>query len=148
VPPNWNLSLDILEGEAPCCCDPEKRSQAVSRDLEIRRPLVLKKQISVGVIAAGFACGIVSVALAQSAHGTTNSTLGSSGAATGTNGALHSGANKALNGAKSDTTGTVLPPPNRSVTGTTNSTLGASGAATGTNGKLHSGANKALKETR
>jgi hypothetical protein len=83
---------------------------------------VLKKQIGVGVIAAGFVCGIVSAALAQSSNGTTNSTLGSSGAATGTNGALHSGANKALNGAKSDTTGTVLPPPNRSATGTTNST--------------------------
>jgi hypothetical protein len=148
VPPDWNLSLDILEGEAPCCRDPEKRSQVVSRDLEIRRPLVLKKQIGVGVIAAGFACGIVSAALAQSANGTTNSTLGSSGAATGANGALHSGANKASNGARSDTTGTVLPPPSRSATGTTNSTLGASGAATGTNGKLHSGANKTLKETR
>ena len=109
---------------------------------------MLKKQIGVGVIAAGFACGIGSAALAQSAHGTTNSTLGSSGAATGANGALHTGANKALNGVRSDTTGTVLPPANRSATGTTNSTLGASGAATGTNGKLHSGANKALKETR
>jgi hypothetical protein len=147
VPPDWNLSLDILEGEAPCCRDPEKRSQVVSRDRD-KETLVLKKQISVGVMAAGLACGIGSAALAQSAHGTTNSTLGSSGAATGTNGALHSGANKALNGAKSDTTGTVLPPANRSATGTTNSTLGASGAATGTNGKLHSGANKALKETR
>jgi len=72
---------------------------------------VLKKQISVGVIAAGLACGIGSAALAQSANGTTNSTLGSSGAATGTNGVLHSGANKALNGATSDTTGTVLPSP-------------------------------------
>ena len=109
---------------------------------------MLKKQIGVGVIAAGFACGIMSAALAQSAHGTTNSTLGSSGAATGTNGALHSGANKALKGVKSDTTGTVLPPANRSATGTTNSALGAGGAATGTNGTLHSGANKGLKETR
>ena len=71
---------------------------------------MLKKQIGVGVIAAGFACGIVSAALAQRAHGTTNSTLGSSGAATGTNGALHSGTNKAMNGATSDTTGTVLVP--------------------------------------
>ena len=109
---------------------------------------MLKKQIGVGVIAAGFACGIVSAALAQSAHGTINSTIGSGAAATGTNGALHSGANKALNGAKAETTGTVLPPSNSSTTGTTNSTLGASGVATGTNGKLHSGANKALKETR
>src|SRR5215217_5140611 len=32
VPPDWNLSLDILEGEAPCCRDPEKQSQVVSRD--------------------------------------------------------------------------------------------------------------------
>jgi hypothetical protein len=137
-----------LKGEAPCCRDPEKQPQGVNENLEIRRLLVLKKKIGVGVIAVGFACGIVSAALAQSANGTMNSTLGSSGAATGTNGALHSGANKALNGAKSDTTGTVLPPSNRSVTGTTNSTLGASGAVSGTNGKLHSGANKALKETR
>jgi hypothetical protein len=125
-----------------------RRDRKVSVETEIRRPLVLKKRIGVGVIAAGFACGMVSAALAQSANGTVNSTLGSSGAAAGTNGALHSGANKTLNGAKSDTTGTVLPPSNMSVTGTTNSTLGASGAATGTNGKLHSGANKALKETR
>jgi hypothetical protein len=148
VPSDGNFSIDILEGEVLCCRGPEKRSQDVSRNLEVRRLLVLKKRIGVGVIAAGFACGMVFAALAQSANGTVNSTIGSSGAAAGTNGALHSGANKTLNGAKSDTTGTVLPPSNRSVTGTTNSTFGASGAATGTNGKLHSGANKALKETR
>jgi hypothetical protein len=147
VPPDWNLSLDILEGRLVVAVIPRSDRKS-SVETEIRRPLVLKKQISVGVIAAGFVCGIVSAALAQSANGTANSTLGSRGAATGTNGALHSGANKTSNGARSDTTGTVLPPPSRSATGTTNSTLGASGAATGTNGKLHSGANKALKETR
>jgi|SRR5216684_6286238 hypothetical protein len=78
-------------------------------------------------------------ASARDLRGTTNSTIGSKGASTGTNGTLHSTANRALR----DTSGSE-----RSVNGTANSTIGSSGAATGTNGTLHSTTNRALNSAK
>jgi hypothetical protein len=88
--------------------------------------------------AAALTMGLGS-ASARDVHGTTNSTIGSKGASTGTNGTLHSTANRALRG----TAGSE-----RSVNGTANSTIGSSGAATGTNGTLHSTTNRALNSAK
>src|ERR1700686_3068643 len=84
---------------------------------------------------AGLAMSLGS-ASARDLHGTTNSTIGSTGASTGTNGTLHSTANGALRGDPGAG--------ERSVNGSVNSKLGSSGAATGTNGTAHSTANRTL----
>jgi len=70
---------------------------------------------------------------------TTNSTIGSKGASTGTNGTLHSTANRALRG----TAGSE-----RSVNGTANSTIGSGGGAAGTTGTAHSTTNRALNSAK
>ena len=78
-------------------------------------------------------------ASARDLHGTTNSSIGSTGASTGMNGTLHSDTNRALKGTGSS---------ERSVTGTANSTIGSSGASSGTNGTLHSKTNRALNSVK
>ena len=77
-------------------------------------------------------------ASARDLHGTTNSTIGSQGASTGTNGTLHSGANGALNSGGNE----------RSVNGTANSTIGSSGAKAGVNGTAHSTTNRTLNSAK
>lgn len=79
---------------------------------------------------------MVGAASAQSVNGTVNSNIGSKGAATGTNGSLHSSANTSVNG------------DNKSLNGTANSTIGSAGAHSGTNGTLHSTANKRLNSAK
>jgi len=101
---------------------------------------MLKKTMIIGVVAAGFGLGVSSASFAQSANGTVNSNIGSSGASTGVNGSLHSGANHTLN------SGARLRE-HRSVGGV-NSGIGSSGASTGTNGALHSGANGAMRTSK
>jgi hypothetical protein len=86
-------------------------------------------------LVAGLAMGIGS-ASARDLHGTTNSNLGNDGASTGTNGTVHSTANRALN------TGNGVS--ERSVNGTANSTIGSGTGAPGTNGTAHSTTNRAL----
>lgn len=90
-------------------------------------------------LVAGLAIGVGS-ASARDIHGTTNSTIGSSGAETGTNGTLHSTANENLKGSAGVN--------NRSVNGSVNSTIGSSGASTGTNGTAHSSANRAINSAK
>ena len=87
---------------------------------------------------AGLAMSLGS-ASARDLHGTTNSTIGSKGASTGTNGTLHSTANRALRG----TAGSE-----RSVNGTANSTIGSGGGAAGTTGTAHSTTNRVLNRAK
>jgi hypothetical protein len=85
------------------------------------------------ILLSGFlSLALGSAAFAQSANGTANSTIGSKGAATGTNGSLHSSTNAGLNGS------------HKGLNGEANSTIGSAGAHAGANGSLHSSTNKAL----
>ena len=86
-------------------------------------------------LVAGLALSVGS-ASARDLHGSTNSSIGNDGASTGTNGTMHSTANRALNSGNGAG--------ERSVNGTTNSTIGSGTGATGTNGTVHSTTNRAL----
>jgi hypothetical protein len=86
-------------------------------------------------LVAGLAMGIGS-ASARDPHGVTNSSIGNSGASTGTNGTEHSTANRALNPGKGAS--------ERSVNGAANSTIGSGTGAPGTNGTAHSTINRTL----
>ena len=87
---------------------------------------------------AGLAMSLSS-ASARDLHGTTNSTIGSKDASTGTNGTVHSTANRALRGAGGS---------ERSLNGAANSTIGSGNGAAGTNGTAHSTANRALNSAK
>jgi hypothetical protein len=88
------------------------------------------------LLSGALAMAFAGAASAQSANGTVNANIGSKGAATGTNGSLHSSANTSLNGS------------HRSLNGTANSTIGSAGAHAGTNGTLHSSANRRLNSAK
>ncbi|SFJ36029.1 hypothetical protein [Bradyrhizobium sp. Gha] len=88
------------------------------------------------ILSVALALTFGTAASAQSVNGTTNATIGSKGAATGTNGRLHSSANARLNGG------------HKSMNGTANSTVGSAGAHAGTNGKLHSSTNRTLNSSK
>jgi hypothetical protein len=90
-------------------------------------------------LVAGLAMGIGS-ASARDPHGVTNSSIGNSGASTGTNGTEHSTANRTLNPGNGAS--------ERSVNGAANSTIGSSGGAAGANGALHSSTNRGLNSAK
>jgi hypothetical protein len=87
---------------------------------------------------AGLAMSLGS-ASARDLHGTTNSTIGSKDASTGTNGTVHSTANRALRGTGGS---------ERSVNATANSTIGSGSGAVGTTGTAHSTTNRALNTAK